>query len=248
MDDQNNIIRAFTELAPRYEETVDSELSFFWGWRYQRFINTFIKHIPLHDRDIVLDLATGTGVVPSKLEEHGVPQDHIYGLDITYSMLKRARTRLSENGKEFKSNLVCASAMDLPYRDKSFNIITCALATHHMDAEKLIAEINRILQEEGCLSFADVGASTFWLLPGIKTLARLFAFFFFLIRESFDRAWVESGALSTIRTTEEWGELLRRNGFRDIKITKLESKYSWVPEPYIIIAYKSKGEEDDYNK
>ena len=198
MDDQKTIIKTFTELAPRYEETVDAELSLFLGWRYQRFIETFIKHIPLENGDIVLDLATGTGVIPSKLEEHGVPQDHIHGLDITYSMLKRAKSRFLENSEDFQGKLVCASATDIPYRDKSFNIITCALATHHMDAEKLIAEINRILQEEGCLSLADVGASTFWLLPGIKTLARLFVFFFFLIRESFDRAWAESGALSTI--------------------------------------------------
>ncbi len=245
MGDQKTIIRAFTELAPNYEEAVDSELSLFWGWRYQRFIKTFIKHIPLNDGDIILDLATGTGVIPSNLEEQGVPQDHIHGLDITYSMLKRAKSRFLENGEDFQGKLVCASATDMPYRDESFNVITCALATHHMDADKLIPEIYRILHEEGCLSFADVGASTFWLLPGIKTITRLFVFFFFLFRETFNRAWSESGALSKIRTIEEWGELLHSNGFENIKITKLESKHFWIPEPYIIIANKSNGGQDD---
>jgi len=248
MDDQKTIIKTFTELAPRYEETVDAELSLFLGWRYQRFIETFIKHIPLENGDIVLDLATGTGVIPSKLEEHGVPQDHIHGLDITYSMLKRAKSRFLENSEDFQGKLVCASATDIPYRDKSFNIITCALATHHMDAEKLIAEIHRILQSEGIFSLADVGITSFWQLPGIKMIARVFVFFIFLFRETLERARAEAGAVSQAHTIEKWGELLHKNGFRDIKITKLESKYSWIPEPYIIIARKSKGEDDDDNK
>lgn len=248
MDDQKTIIKTFTELAPRYEETVDAELSLFLGWRYQRFIETFIKHIPLEDGDIVLDLATGTGVIPSNLEKKGVPQENIHGLDITYSMLKRARARLSENGEDFQGGLVCASAMDMPYRDKSFDMVTCALATHHMDAEKSTAEIHRILQSGGVFSLADVGITSFWQLPGIKMIARVFVFFIFLFRETLERARAEAGAVSQVHTIEKWGELLHKYGFRDIKITKLESKYSWIPEPYIIIARKSKGEEDDYNK
>jgi ubiquinone/menaquinone biosynthesis C-methylase UbiE len=243
MDDQNNIIRAFTELAPRYEETVDSELSFFWGWRYHRFIKTFIKNIPLNNGDIILDIATGTGVIPSKLEEHGVPQAHIHGLDITYSMLKRAKPRLSDGNQQSQVNLLCASAMEMPYNHQSFDVITCALATHHMDADKLVSECYRVLQKEGTFSLVDVGATSFWLLPGIKTIVQVFVFFFFLFRESFNRARAEASAPSKILTVEEWRELLQQNGFSDIKITKLKSKYSWLPEPHIIIAIKAKGEE-----
>jgi hypothetical protein len=38
---------------------------------------------------------------------------------------------------------------------------------------------------------------------------------------------------------DEWNEILHQNGFRDIKITKLKSKYFWIPEPHIIIAKKA---------
>jgi ubiquinone/menaquinone biosynthesis C-methylase UbiE len=238
MDDKNNIIKTFTELAPKYEEVVDSELSLIWGWSYQRFVETFLEHVPLKKGDTVLDLATGTGVIPAKLIHNGTPENRIHGLDITFSMLVRAKPRLSEGGKQTKVHLVCASAMDIPYAKQSFDVITCALATHHMDAEKLISECHRILQKEGCLSIADVGASSFWLLPGIKTIARAAAFFFFLFRESLNRAWAEAGAVSKIRTVDEWNEILQQIGFRDIKIIKLKSKYFWVPEPHIIIAQK----------
>jgi demethylmenaquinone methyltransferase/2-methoxy-6-polyprenyl-1,4-benzoquinol methylase len=238
MDDQNNIIRAFTELAPRYEETVDSELSFFWGWRYKSLVETFLENVPLAHGDSILDLATGTGVIPAKLILDGTPQNQIHGLDITFSMLKRAKPRLSDGNQQTEVNLLCASAMDMPYNNQSFDVITCALATHHMNAEILVAECHRILKNEGCLSIADVGASPFWLLPGIKSIARLLAFFLFLFRESLNRAWAEAGAVSKIRTVEEWNEILQQSGFRDIKITRLKTKFSWFPNPHIIIAVK----------
>jgi ubiquinone/menaquinone biosynthesis C-methylase UbiE len=239
MDDKNKIIEIFTEMAPTYEEVVDSELSFFWGWSYDRFVETFINHIPLNHGDIVLDLATGTGVIPANLSDNQTSQNHIHGLDITFSMLSRAKPRLSSKGEHTEVNLVCASALEIPYANQSFNLITCALATHHLDADKLITECHRILNNEGCLSIADVGASRFWLFPGIKSIARLLAFLIFLFRDSLSRAWAEAGALSNIRTIDEWNEILHQNGFRDIKITKLKSKYFWIPEPHIIIAKKA---------
>jgi ubiquinone/menaquinone biosynthesis C-methylase UbiE len=239
MDEKNKIIKTFTELAPTYEEVVDSELSFFWGWSYNKFVDTFINHIPLNHGDLILDLATGTGVIPANLSNNATPQKHIHGLDITFSMLNRAKPRLSSDGEHTEVNLVCASALEIPYANQSFNLITCALATHHLDADKLITECHRILHSEGCLSIADVGASRFWLLPGVKTIARLFAFFFFLFRESLIRAWAEAGALSNIRTIDEWNDILHQNGFRDIKVTKLKSKFFWIPEPHIIIAKKA---------
>ncbi|MGD8455869.1 MAG: class I SAM-dependent methyltransferase [Anaerolineales bacterium] len=238
MDDKNNIIKTFTELAPKYEEVVNSELSLIWGWSYQRFVETFLTHVPLRRGDTVLDLATGTGVIPAILIDNGTSEKHIHGLDITYSMLVRVKPRLLAKGRKVNVNLVCASAMDIPYAKQSFDVITCALATHHMDAEKLVSECHRILKGEGCLSIADVGASRFWLLPGIKTIARAAAFLFFLFRETINRAWAEAGAISKIRTVDEWSEILQESGFRDIKITKLTSKYFWIPEPHIIIARK----------
>jgi ubiquinone/menaquinone biosynthesis C-methylase UbiE len=238
MGDSDNIIKTFTELAPNYEEVVDSELSLIWGWSYDRFVETFLTHVPLKKGDTVLDLATGTGVIPGKLLHNGALENHVHGLDITFSMLARAKPRLAEEGKQVKANLVCASAMDIPYANQSFDVITCALATHHMDAEQLVSECHRILQREGCLSIADVGASPFWLLPGIKTIVRVAVFVFFLFRETLRRAWAEAGSISKIRTIEGWNEILQQTGFGDIKITKLRSKYFWIPEPHIIIAKK----------
>jgi hypothetical protein len=84
MEDKANIIEAFSELAPRYEQVVNSELNRFWGWSYTGFINLLIASTTVQPQDIILDVATGTGVIPSLFEKAGHPHNQIHGLDITY--------------------------------------------------------------------------------------------------------------------------------------------------------------------
>ncbi len=141
MKEKSNVIEAFSELAPRYERVVNSELNRFWGWSYTGFIDHLIASTPIQPQDIILDIATGTGVIPSILEKAGHPLSQIHGLDITFSMLKHARRRLGQQDGNVNQNLVCASAMEMPYASSSFSQVICGLATHHMDVKKLIREI-----------------------------------------------------------------------------------------------------------
>jgi ubiquinone/menaquinone biosynthesis C-methylase UbiE len=252
MDDRENIIETFTELAPRYEEVVNAELNRFWGWSYTGFVNRLIQATPIPDRGRMLDLATGTGVIPIKVANNGSGEsasassrsdnaaglDRIHGLDITMSMLARARKKMVARHLQDKVDLVCASAMDIPYANGSFHLVTCALATHHMDVRLLLSESWRILREEGNLSIADVGGSNLWKRPVIKLFLRIAAFVYFLFTENIHRAWAEAGAVSNVRSKEEWTDLLIQAGFQNIRITKLTSKHRWIPEPLVIQAVK----------
>jgi ubiquinone/menaquinone biosynthesis C-methylase UbiE len=154
------------------------------------------------------------------------------------SMLTRARKKMAAGKVLDQVDLICASAMDIPYAGESFELVTCALATHHMDVSQLLAETWRILQAGGRLSIADVGGSSLWKLPVIKFLLRIAAFVYFLLKENIHRAWAESDAVSNVRSREEWFELLLETGFQEIKIIKLKSKHCWIPEPLVIQAVK----------
>jgi demethylmenaquinone methyltransferase / 2-methoxy-6-polyprenyl-1,4-benzoquinol methylase len=239
MHDKENIIETFTELAPRYEEVVDAELSRFWGWSYTGFVNQLFQATPIPQQGRILDLATGTGVIPIKVATEGPSQNRIHGLDITMSMLARAKKKLVVGEIQERVDLVCASAMEVPYTNEAFELVTCALATHHMDVKLLLSESWRILREDGRLSIADVGGSNLWELPVVKLFLRIAAFVYFLFKENINRAWAEAGAVSNVRSGEEWFELLVEVGFRDIKITRLKSKHRWIPEPLVIQAIKS---------
>jgi ubiquinone/menaquinone biosynthesis C-methylase UbiE len=238
MEEKANIIEAFTELTPRYEQVVNSELNRFWGWSYTGFINLLIASTTVLPEDIILDIATGTGVIPSLLEKAGHPHSQIHGLDITLSMLKHARRRLGDQDGQPNRNLVCASAMEMPYAKSSFSQVICGLATHHMDVNKLIRESYWILQSGGKLTIADVGGSKFLKFPPVRFIVRVFAFCYFILYENIARAWAESNAVSNVLSSEEWSLVLTNSGFRNIVIQKLSSKYFWVPAPLLIKAEK----------
>jgi ubiquinone/menaquinone biosynthesis C-methylase UbiE len=164
----------------------------------------------------------------------------MHGLDITMSMLAGAKKKMVAGNLKDRIDLVCASAMDIPYASCSFDLVTCALATHHMDVRLLLAESWRVLRAGATLSIADVGGSNIWKLPVVKFILRIAAFIYFLFKENIQRAWAEAEAVSNVRSKEEWFDLLIEIGYQEIKITKLKSKHRWVPEPLVIQAIKPK--------
>jgi len=239
MNEQETIIDAFTELAPRYEGVVDKELQKFWGWSYKGFINLLINQTPINEHDVVLDVATGTGVIPLKLTEDEKNGLQIIGLDITEAMLRRGKKKIEENNLTSLIRLTCGDAMKMPFNQLSFDMVICGLAVHHMDVDLLLSEMERILKFGGRISIADVGGSAFWRLPVIRTILMAAAFSYFLITENAARAWAEASALPHIRTSEEWHSILANLGFSSINIYKLPSKYKWIPEPLFIHAVKN---------
>jgi ubiquinone/menaquinone biosynthesis C-methylase UbiE len=239
MNDKNLIIDTFEELSPRYEEVVDAELDLFWGWRYHEFVDTLLKMTPIKEEDRVLDIATGTGVIPTKISNENGAVRSLHGLDITYGMLERAKKKFVEAQVQREIRLSCASAMEMPYANQSFDLVFCGLATHHMSVSDLLSEMYRVLGDEGRIAVADVGSSPLWNIPGVRMMLRLGAFVYFYFRENKDRAWAEASAISNIRTKEEWHALLIEAGFEQISITKLKSKYRWIPDPLVLHANKN---------
>jgi len=239
MSNNEQIIRTFTEMAPNYEETVNLELTRFWGWSYQDFIRQLIKMTPIKESDEILDIATGTGKIPRIIHEDTGNGHRIHGLDITHSMLVRAQRLNEVENCPAAIKLTCASAMEMPYAPSSYDLVFCGLATHHMDVDQLLMEVHRILRFGGSLAFADAGSSNLWNLPGVKWVIRLFAFGYYLLNENMTRAWAEAGAVSNVRTEEEWYTLLNKHNFSNISITKLERKHFWIPGALIIRAEKT---------
>ena len=167
-------------MAPHYEETVDSELQRFWGWSYDHFVEKIIEHTPIQAGDSILDIATGTAVIPMRLSNGDAAQNKIIGLDITPAMLKRAKKKIEHDRNGSCIHLSCGSAVVMPFPNESFGVITCGLATHHMDIPKMISEISRLLKHNVALTIADVGASSVWKSPLVQLPVRILAFFYIL--------------------------------------------------------------------
>jgi SAM-dependent methyltransferase len=90
----------------------------------------------------ILDVGTGTGETTSLVrrfaERHGVTLQTI-GLDSDEG-LARATRRSAQAA-------VCASALELPFADRSIDIVTCSQVLHHFhgpDLPALVREMNRV--------------------------------------------------------------------------------------------------------
>ncbi len=238
MEEKETIVEAFTELAPRYENIVDNELQKFWGWSYQSFIDNLIASTPTSSGDRILDIATGTTLIPRKLIVKN-PECWIVGVDITLAMLKRGKEKINPVDFGKSINLTNGDAMLMPYRSQSFDKVFCGLATHHMKIPLMMSEINRVLKPGGCFSLADVGGSNLWKFPPINLFIKILAYFYFLMTENKDRAWAEASSVSNVRSADEWRETLLENGFIDIRITPIPANKFWVPNPLLIQAKKT---------
>jgi ubiquinone/menaquinone biosynthesis C-methylase UbiE len=238
MENQKILVEAFSDMAPHYERKVDLELRRFWGWSYVDLVDKILALTPVSPQDRVLDVATGTSVLPRRMVQAGKRPAQISGLDITYKMLKNAQAALTAEPILTPVFLTCGSALCMPYRNGAFDLITCGLATHHMDLDTLLSEISRVLAPGGRLAIADVGGSVLFKIPGINLVIRLLAFLYFLITEGPARARAESGALPNVFTAEEWTSHLIQAGFCQVQVTRLETRRNWSPAPLFLRASK----------
>ena len=94
----------------------------------------------------VLDLGTGTGVLPRNLYRYGASWT---GTDISPEQIRQAR-RLSEDaGMKIDFQAVSAEEMDFP--EESFDVITACQCFWYFDHERVMPELARILKQDGKL-------------------------------------------------------------------------------------------------
>lgn len=228
MEEINYIKEAFTELAPSYSTTMDKELSQYWGISYLNFVARIVRTANVKRGERVLDIATGTAVIPIKISSTNKTQDRIVGLDITPAMLKQGSKVLAMDGGGKNIDLVCASAMEMPFADGIFNVIICGLGTHHMNVPKMITEAKRLLTKNGRLIISDVGATPFWRSVVGKLMLNILMLQYGLVNRS-ARSQAELEAFENVRTAKEWSDLLKDTGFVKVHIDEIKPRFPWYP-------------------
>jgi ubiquinone/menaquinone biosynthesis C-methylase UbiE len=233
--DTQVVLDAFTELAPQYEATMNRELQSFWGISYQEFVDRFIATIPFREGARLLDVATGTAMIPLQVTRRTPGIAYVVGLDITPAMLAHGQENVRSADESSRIRLVCGSGMVMPFGSKSFDVITCGLGMHHMDADQLVRQMKRVLSPSGWLLMADVGAAPIWR-SSIGKLGLAALFLRFGLRYSRVRIQAEMDALTNMRTASEWRAFLAAAGFTDIIITEMPGLYRFHPVALLVKA------------
>jgi ubiquinone/menaquinone biosynthesis C-methylase UbiE len=111
----------------------------------------------------LLEIACG----PARLTTELVRVDRSVGLEQSPAMIAKARVRLGAAGRH-QWRLIAADAFDLPFPDRSFDMVVTAKFLRHFNREdrrRLLGGIRRVLRPGGALVFDVARASAYrWLL------------------------------------------------------------------------------------
>lgn len=192
------VVKHYATLAYQYDRKWD---------RYTRVsLGTLINHLKLQGSEHLLDTACGTGRLTRMIREK-YPNVKITGTDLSPDMITVAKERVPEDEA---TTWQIASTDELPFRDATFDIVTCANAFHLiLGQEKAMREMVRVLKPGGRLCIVD------WCreYPQVALLLGV--------------SRILGKQYRKILTRHELSELMQRGGLNVTHTSKFKSTWFW---------------------
>jgi len=133
----HNLILNYDQIASEYNQRYPNSQH----WERGQALLSLAKQ--LHAKDI-LEVGSGTGYWLNLLRQ---VSSNIFGLDYSLGMLRQAQQQPAE------LKLANGSAVQIPYKDKAFDLVYVVDAIHHFgDHKAFIAEAFRVLKPGGALA------------------------------------------------------------------------------------------------
>jgi len=172
-----------------------------------------LEQVLLHETDIVLDIACGTGIISRCIARKVQPVKAIVGVDLNEGMIEIARSVTKDKKQMFEWH--CANVTNLPFDDNSFSIAFCQQGLQFFpDKAKALEEIKRVLMPDGRLIL------TVWsgISPLFEALAQA------IEDKISQKLAVQSLAPFAFRDEQIITDLIGKAGFSNIETTTLTIK------------------------
>ena len=155
----------------------------------------------------VLDLATGSGDLALAIQRR-LPAAQITAADFSPEMLEVAR------GKGL-AKTVLADALELPFENESFDVVTVAFGLRNMaDRDRALCEMSRVLRAHGHLLVLDFSIPTGALRPAYRFyLHRCLPLLASIVTGQKAAYDYLGGSIEKFPSGVAMGELIERNGF-----------------------------------
>ena len=152
-DTKARYVRSLFSKVPLEYDLLLGLLSFGQDRKWRAFVVQ--QASPLSD-SIVLDVATGTGLLAADFATALPNKGFVVGVDLTLSMLETAKERLRLKGLAERTEWVLARAENLPFRENSFRSASISLALRNVsDARMTFREMTRSTVQGGVVISLD---------------------------------------------------------------------------------------------
>lgn len=125
-----------------------------WGWtspagslRAERRAKYLYQLGKFKPNDLILEIGCGTGLFTEKV--YNATKAHIIAIDLSEELLAQARQR--PHCADFKME----DAMEMTFAEQAFDGVFGSSILHHLDMEKALTEIYRVLKPGGRMVFAE---------------------------------------------------------------------------------------------
>jgi len=152
MNPELEICNAFNRHAADYEKAAKVQCEI--GERLFERLD-YLKIEPRY----ILDLGCGTGLFTLKLKKK-YPTAQVIGIDLAYLMLLESKKK--QGFWRHKWPLLNADMAALPFADGVFDLVFANQVIHWTSPlAKVMSELNRVMNAQGCLMFSTLGPDTF---------------------------------------------------------------------------------------
>ena len=164
MNEKKNIGVLFDRIAGRYD-MLNHLLSFgidkYWRRKavasivktnHNNHTNTQVSNNRVSN---ILDVAIGTGDLSIEMVRQ-MRDVSIHGIDLSKQMIQIGEEKVRRLALQNKIRFMEASALNMPFEDESFDIVTCAYGVRNFsDLRQGIDEMQRVLKPEGKLMILE---------------------------------------------------------------------------------------------
>ena len=152
------------KIIPKYlSKYVDLIENIFFLGRLKKFWHKLIELAEIKPSDRIIDVGCGSGKMVEAISKRLGINGEIIGLEPSKYLIENCKKNNLNRNVKFVQGIM----EEIPYPNKSFDIVLSSLAIHHVPRkakQKAFKEFNRILKENGRLLILDHGKPNNWIL------------------------------------------------------------------------------------